>query len=181
MRRLQRTTLLLPLLWLAASCGGADGPTPFTIQINSLDVILNAAETIEIVIRPTDLDRRFRTVPDMNYEGGTVYTRVSGAGEFVIRLEREYIQANAQTGVAETAFILEVPVQSSTAPDDGTIGDPTLEVNILRRGERIATDLVPLVWPLPPGERRVVHVECIRPDFDRQCTNNDPLLIDGGS
>ena len=175
MRRLRQTALLLPLLWLAASCGGDDTPAPFILQINSADVILNAVDRVEIIIRPSDLDRRFQMVPDMSHEGGTVFTRVSGAGEFVITMERDYVEANATTGTTGTTFTLELPVASSEEPDDPSIGDPTMEVNLIRGTERIATGQRFLVWPFPPGERAIVTVSCNRPEFDRQCTNNDPL------
>lgn len=176
MRRMRHITALAALLLVSSSCGGDERAIPpFTIQINSMDVIQAAVDRIEIIIHPEDLDRRFRMVPDMTHEGGSIQTRVTAAGEFVITVEREYLDANVRFGATEAAFILDVPVQASEEPDDGSVSDPRLEVFFVRGSERIATHERLIEWPLTPGNRAIVMVRCIRPEFARQCTNNDPI------
>lgn len=174
MRTVTLAALVVPAL--LASCGGDDGPAPYTLQINSQDVVLNAVTRVEIVLQPRgDLDRTFRMVPDQDHAGGEISTRVSAAGEYVIVIERTWVEDHAAMPSSMQAFVLDVPLQASTAADDPSILDPMLTVTFIRGDERIAEGARLVTWPLPPGGEDIVTVTCIRPEFSRQCTNNDGL------
>lgn len=170
------------LAFVLAACGGDDGPPPFVVQINSRDVVQTAVNRIELVLDPEELDRRFEMVPDRSI-GGEVFTRVSAAGEYVITLEQGYITRNGQPGEM-FPFLVRVPLQGS--PVDNGVADPTLRVTFIRGEERIGIGERFLAWPLAPGGEAVVTVQCIRPTFARQCTNNDgadagPAPVDSGT
>ena len=172
--------LLLPILslgLLVAACG-EDGPAPFTIQLQSVDVVQTAVDRIEVLFKPSSLDQHFNMVEDGTHFSGTVFTRVTASGDYLIQIEREYIDNYARPG--GSTFLLDVPVYSTGSGT--TTSSPSVQVTFIRRDERIATAERFVAWPLPPGEESVMMVRCLIPDFRRQCTNNDPLpMTDSGT
>ncbi len=160
-------------------CGSDGGSVDaFTLQINSLDVVRPAVDRIEVVLRPSDLDRHFRTEPDDTFQND-VSTRVSAAGEFVVLIEKPWIDSHFAEG--PSTFNVRLPLFSEESTSDESIGDPIAYVTFIRRDERIALGERAVPWPLPAGEKADVTVRC-GAMFSRQCTNNDGLQtsVDAG-
>ena len=170
MKNLLATFVSMSLL---VGCGD-DAPPAHVIQINSEDIVQTAVDRIEIVMRPGMVNQQFQMAPDMSHFGGTAISRVTGAGEFVILLEKGYVDARAEQSMGVGAFLIDVPVSPVTAADPGA--DPTVEVTFIRGTERIADGQRFLDFPLLEGARSIVSVRCKRTpvNFGPQCTNNDP-------
>lgn len=171
----------------AGACGGEDAPPSFVVQVNSMGVVPTAVNRVVLVLAPADLDRRFQMVPDGTHAGGEIFTRVSAAGEYVITIEQGYFDDHFTRPMTPgVVFTLDVPLQGAQQ-DDPSIRDPILTATFVRGSETIARGERFLEWPLPQGERAIVTVGCILPDFRLQCTNNDgvdsgpPAPADGGS
>lgn len=165
----------------SAGCGG-EPRAPFTLQIRSADVVQSAVHQIEVVLRPSVAAERFQPQADMSHFGGTISTRVTGAGEFAIFVESGFIDANATPGDLMSAFALDVPLLLASDVDQvDMVQDPYVDVTFIRRGERIGSSTRRfLPWPLPDGGSVLTEVTCDRDGgFARQCTNNEPLPDSG--
>jgi hypothetical protein len=177
----------LALAAFAVACGDTIEVPYYTLQINSADVVQPAVDQIEIVIRPSVAGQRFEPQIDMTHFGGNVSSRVTGAGEFAIFVEKAYIDENARPG--DTTFVVDVPLMPVVETADPGVEDPTVDVTFIQGTDRIATTTRFLPWPLPEGGEAVATVQCNRPprtavDFSRQCTNNRtplPPPTDGGA
>jgi len=174
-------SLVMSLVMGLAGLGCGDpARAPFTLQINSADVVQTAVDQIEIVLRPSIAGQRFAPQADATHFSGTITTRVTGAGEFAVFVERAYIDAHATPGDLMSAFILDVPLLMATDAGQDIPDDPTVDVTFLRGGERIADARRFVVWPLPEGGAVSVRVLCDRDGgFARQCLNNNPIADSG--
>lgn len=170
---------ILALALFGLSCGDASDGHILRIRaddgsIGGNIIIQNAVQQIEILITPDLANGRFEAMEPRMLEGGTVEVRVSAAGEWVLRLNREYIDENAYT--AGTTFAIDVPLYTEQE-DNPAIRDPTLNVRFFRNGERIAESNPRfLLWPPPPADDPMgmtdIVVQC--PEMFRlQCLNND--------
>lgn len=169
-----RTTFFLIVLLFLAGCGG-DEVDAFSLRLLPRDVVESAVDSIEIVIKPTELNQRFVDEPDQSFDDN-VSARVTAAGEFAIFVERGFIEDNAEDG--PFTFNLRLPLYALSNADPPEIGDPQVTVTIIRREERIAIGQRLLPWPLPPGGNGDVTISCV-PEFGIQCTNNDPATPSG--
>jgi hypothetical protein len=174
--RLFHITLLSLSLAFVAACG-EDARPPFVLQINSQDIVQTAVDRIEIVMRPMPAGTRFAAQADMSDFGGTVASRVTGAGEFAINVEQAYVDANARPGDLMNAFFVDVPILLSDDTAQQSVEDPLTEVTFIRGSERIGNAERFLDWPLVDGGQAVFRVMCDRPTYSRQCTNNDPIPV----
>jgi len=185
--RLTRTVPILYLLaapaFLLGGCAAERAPAPFMLKVNSSNVVQLAVDGLEIVFQP-ETGRSFDAAPEENLGSGVV-AFTSSAGEYVIRANKRWITANAQTDASTTTFFLNVPLYS-TDPNS-TVGSPAVRASFLQKrdrgagcepweldcGDRIAEgERSSLAWPLPDGGATEVLVVCRRPDFGPQCTNN---------
>ncbi|MCS6797326.1 MAG: hypothetical protein NZ898_02145 [Myxococcota bacterium] len=162
---------MLPAL-LSGACGSEPPPPPFLLRLQPVDVVQAAVNRVEIVLRPGALGQAFATQPDMDYEQGSAFSRVTGDGSFAIFLEQAYVTRHARPG--GSSFVLDVPLYLADTRGAETVADPIVTATLLRREERIANGTRFLPWPLPPGGEATVMIACDRPAFARQCTNNDP-------
>lgn len=171
--------LVLTLALFGLSCGDASDGHILRIRaddgsIGGNIIIQNAVQQIEILVIPDLANGRFEPMEARPIEGGTAEVRVSAAGEWVLRLNREYIDEHAYT--AGTTFAIDVPLYTEQE-DNPAIRDPTLNVRFFRNGERIAESNPRfLLWPPPPADDPMgmtdVVVTC--PEMFRlQCLNND--------
>jgi hypothetical protein len=164
-------------------CGGDPAPAPFTLRVNSSNVVQLAVDGLELVFQP-ETGRGFEPTPEASVGNGVV-AFTSSAGEYVIRADKDWVQANARTDASTSTFYLDVPLYS-TEPDS-TAGSPKVAAYFFQKrdrgagclpweldcGDRIALgENGSLAWPLPPGGQTEVLVVCIRPAFGPQCTNN---------
>ncbi len=159
---------------LLAACGGEARP-PFVLQINSQDIVQTAVDRIEIVMRPQPAGTSFAAQMDMSDFGGTVASRVTGAGEFAINVEQAYIDAHARPGDLMNAFFVDVPVLLDDTTLQDSVEDPLTDVSFIRGSEYIGSAQRFLDWPLVDGGQAVFRVMCDCPTYARQCTNNDPI------
>ncbi len=176
MRHFLSTSLVVALVALTSGCGDP-ARAPFIIQINSQDIVQTAVDRIEIVMRPMPAGTRFAAQADMSAFGGNVTSRVTGAGEFAINVERAYIDTHARPGDLMNAFFVDVPILLSDDTAQATVEDPLTEVTFIRGSERIGNAERFLDWPLVDGAQAVFRVTCDRPMYSRQCTNNDPIPV----
>lgn len=161
-------------------CGGDGGVEPHIIRVQSRDVVLNAVESLEIVMQPT-MGRRFAplmpiTIEDPDSEAGLIELRVSAAGEYVFRANQAWVVAH-EVETTAGPFAVEIPFYASAdATDDPSVDDPTIIGRVMRRGETITDDSMSMgfiQYPVPEGGRSMVFLKC-SPDTPLQCTNNDP-------
>jgi len=180
---LMNPLMILGMIWVMSLAGlgcGDPARAPFTLQINSADVVQTAVDQIEIVLRPSVAGQRFAPQADTTHFGGTVTTRVTGAGEFAMFVERAYLDTYAVPGDLMSAFIVGVPLLMTTDAGQEVPEDPTVDVTFIRGGERIADARRFVVWPLPDGGEVSVRVLCDRDGgFARQCLNNNPIADSG--
>jgi len=162
------------LILFLIGCGGDHGPTPFVLNVESVDVVRLAVHRMDVLLRPSMLNQRFQMAPDAVLGGG-VSTRVTGAGEYLIQFERGWVTANARIG--PTTFNLDIPLLGAGGPDDPAIGNPTARVSFHRLELEVGRGEAPLPWPLPPGNdplgRATVSVHC-DPDYRWQCNASEP-------
>lgn len=175
-------TLGLVGLCLAALSCSDGGAEPFILRLIADDgsvpsgpgngIILAAVDRVQVVIAPDrSSGNQFDALAPRLFDGGDVETRVSAAGEWVITLERPYIEAHAFDH--GTTFGLEIPLAPENTTDDPAIRDPTMRVTFQRQGEVIASTERGLNWPLLPGDALDVVVFC--PEATRfQCLNSAP-------
>jgi hypothetical protein len=183
---------LTHLLWIflfavplaaVAGCGDSPPPEPFTVRLIAADgnvpdqprVILNAVDGIEMVFVPR-MGQRFAPMEPLSFEDGTVRMRVTNAGELVLLMDRAFVVDNAVPNGA--TFQLDVPIFTAQDPRDiePEVRAPTLRVNVLRQGTRIAEGDAPvgLPWPLPEGDAVSVTLVC-RDDSLIQCRDMDAV------
>jgi len=173
--------LLLALALPALGCGG-DGPEPFILRLIADDgstpsgpgngIILAAVDKIQVSITPDrTMGNSFDPLMPRLFDGGDVETRVSAAGEWVITLNRAYIEDHSF--IQGTTFAVDLPLIPQDTTDDPSVKDPTLQVRFQRQGEFIAFTERRLAWPIVPGEVLPVTVFC--EDATRfQCLNSAP-------
>ena len=172
MRFRQNMTRLLSVIFLTmtllsgAGCAAEEGffilkligPEPSA----GLDgVTLDAVDQIRITLDPQEnVDFSSRT--EMDYDEGDVTTRVTTAGEFIITLQRGYLQRNSVRGTV--GFVLDVPLVMETAML-GEARDPALFIEFLQTTAGgtvpIASFRRALPWPLDPERIETVTVRCI--------------------
>ncbi|MEM9068534.1 MAG: hypothetical protein AAGE52_08510 [Myxococcota bacterium] len=166
-------------LWmslLCLSCGGSGGGEHI-LRVIADDgsvagnpIIRNAVQEIEIIIVPDPANGGFEPMEPEEIMGGDAEVRVSAVGEWVLRLRNSYIEDNFEP--AGSTFRVDVPIFTNQA-EDPVIRDPTLRVNFIRNGERIAESNPRfLQWPPPEDAVTDVLVRC--PErFRLQCLNNE--------
>jgi len=181
MTRTRASLSLCSLFLLGLGCGGG-GPEPFVLRLIADDgsaaggpgngIIQNAVDRIQVVLEADPSSgNSFAPLAPRVFDGGDVETRVSAAGEWVITLERAYIDDHAF--VSGTTFAVDIPLQPEDTTDDPSVRDPTLRVAFQRQGEVIAGTERFLSWPPAPGERLNVVIFC--PEATRfQCQNSPP-------
>jgi hypothetical protein len=185
------STMLVLLSVLASACGGEETPDPMIMRIDSANVVQTAVDQIEIVIRPVAAAQMFEMMPDRMFYGGQINTHVTMAGEYVITLDRLYIDTHAVRPADTTIqFRVDLPISAEGHTDDPTISDPSLEVFFRRMGAcpteqdlcRIGRAQRFFPYPLVPveGPEVTAPVMCISPAHDLECTNNDPPTPDAG-
>ncbi len=168
-----------------ALAGCSDDPQPpgWTLRVRSQDVVVAAVHSLQIVIKPRELDRRFADQPSQSYEGGAIQTSVSAAGEFVVSVAGTWVTTRSAGVSAGTGavFAVDVPMYATeTSPAQMALMDPELRAYFIRNGAYIAQGQVYAPWPLPAGMQTQVLVICKRPEFGLECSNNDSMPTDGG-
>ena len=153
----------VPLLSLVLACGGG-GESPFVIEVVGDDgsvagapIAPEVVDRVQIVIAPQPIDGPFAPMPEQVFDGGRARTRVSAAGEWVLTLERAWLEDEAAPGdVLRFSALL-----SREAAMDGATADPTLRV-LFYRGPDVIAESTPLTleWPLRPGGELSVTVLC---------------------
>ncbi len=132
----------------------------------ALPVAASAIEEVEVIIVPDPADGDFvRMDPMMLDDDGLVEARVTAAGEWVLKLSRAYLDANADT---TNGFRIDVPLFTNQSHED-QVRDPTLRVNFVQGTERIGQSSPRFVpWPLVGGEVTTVVISC-DPSFEAEC------------
>ncbi len=150
-------------LGLALACGGG-GESPFVIEVAGDDgtvagspIAPEVVDRVQIVIAPQPIDGLFAPMPERVFEGGRARTRISAAGEWVLTLERAWLDDHAAPGdVLRFSTLL-----SREDSADGATTSPTLRV-LFYRGPDVIAESTPLnlEWPLRPGGEVSVTVLC---------------------
>ncbi len=114
---------------------------------------------------------------DQDYFKGSVTTRVSNAGQFVVNLNSEYIDTHLNESANPSAdgfeFDLAVPLRLTGSASSG-IADPLLTVEFLQAGDRIARGGQTVAWPLK-GSGVDVIVACVDMDDNvAKCMTGKP-------
>ncbi len=128
-----------------------------------------AVEQIEIVIVPDVANGRFEPSAPVELENGTVESRVTTVGEYVLRLRRGWIDEHSEaTG---STFLVRVPLFTDQE-DDPVIRDPTLNVRFLNAAEERIAESNPrfIAWPPPEEDSATVVVRC-KTGFREACQN----------
>lgn len=159
--------LTIAMLLSLAGCGSDEGQ-PFVLIIASKDVELAAIDRIFVVLEAGELNRSFRMVPDDDSFAGTVKTRVSGGGEFVIELTQSYVAGRAESTESpeDGVFTLELPLETR-ATDDATVSDPNVTVTFLEGADSIAIGAGTLSWPIADDGTATINVRCLDGVEDR--------------
>ena len=162
-------------LLVLAGCATESPPAVYTLQINSIDVRLEAVDRAEVVLQAAspggapDLDRGFAPTPDGSYENGGIRTHVTNAGEFQITLASSWIAAN-HTSAASVEFAMRIPIFTEQLDASG-VNDLYATVAFERDRvdggdsleETIAVGHRLLDWPLAGSQRIAsVHVRNTR-------------------
>jgi hypothetical protein len=168
-----KRALVTVLLLCAAGCGG-DDPNPFTLMINSRDVVQLAVRQVTVVFEPAGLDQDFAMAQSMAWDDATVLAETvitpGGRRGYRITLEEPYVDAN----FLDQGTTFKLPVFLSTNDDDDpSIENPRVLVTFVRNGEEIGVGERFVTWPLVPGATEEVNVSCLM-TTRLQCTNNDP-------
>ncbi|MEZ4252480.1 MAG: hypothetical protein R3B99_30085 [Polyangiales bacterium] len=154
-------SLLLALL--LASCGGG-GADPFVLAIVGDDgsvggapIARSAIDRVQVVLVPQAIDGPFAPMAEQVFDGGAATARVTAAGEWVLTLERAWLDDNAESTDALRLFVLLAP----EATTDGATLDPSLRV-LFYRGTEVVAESTPrfVEWPLVPGNETNVTVVC---------------------
>jgi hypothetical protein len=149
---------------LASSACGGDGPTPFALTVVADDgsvagppISLDAIDRVQVVITPQSIDGRFAPTEERVFEGGAATTRVTAAGEWVLTLERAWLDEYTSP-ISGRSFV--VLLEREEAMDGATM-DPSLRVLFYRGTEEVAKSTPRFVeWPLPEGGTTSVTVIC---------------------
>lgn len=150
-------------LVVLAACG-SDGPTPFALTVIGDDgtvagapIVRSAIDRVQVVLAPQAIDGTFAPMPERVFDGGAASTRVSAAGEWVLTLERAWLDDFANAGESLRFDVLLVPEERT----DGALMDPTIRV-LFYRGTVLVAESTPrfLEWPLVPGGSTSVTVVC---------------------
>jgi hypothetical protein len=150
-------------LTLLTACGG-DGPAPFALTVigddgtvASAPIVRSAIDRVQVVLAPQAIDGPFAPMPERVFDGGAASTRVSAAGEWVLTLERAWLDDFANAGESLRFDVLLTPEE----PTDGAVMDPTIRV-LFYRGTELVAESTPrfLEWPLAPGGSTSVTVVC---------------------
>lgn len=159
-------------LWTAAMLLGCVDDR-FQIDVRSGDasggaqVALEAIDEVEVVLAPNRVQgNTFPPQAPRISNGGGVETRVSAAGEWVLRLFPPYLADNA--ALTDEGFSLSIPL-SMAGDQQADVDAPSARVTFIRRGERIAESaLLRLPWPLRSGTSEPLFVPC-RAFFAVEC------------
>lgn len=169
-----RSTILFGLV-VCMSCG--DVASPFTLQVIGSSgagdrgaVQGSAVDQVVIILDPA-MNVRFPPQAEESYEDGDVLTRVSAAGEFVVTLQKAYLERNVIPRDGG-GFEIDVPL-SMEAEMMGEVPDPSLIVQLIQRdaggtAEIIGSFTRGLTWPLIDGETQSVTVGCLD-GLEAQC------------
>ncbi len=184
--------IAVALFGLVGCRGQTPAPAPYVLHIQSGAVITAAVDMIEIVFH-AHMPNRFVNVPMQTEAGGDAQSFVDAAGEWVLRLNRHWVQQHAMPSMS--TFAVDVALYS-TGTDGGvdpSIMDPEVIVDFIRcrpsrgcvtdpatMGERMAEGRRFSQWPLVSGRQDTVLVMCksMPTNYSFQCTNTDP--VDGG-
>lgn len=157
---LMLASCLVPLL----GCGGDSDV--FELHILSRDVVVGAIDRVEIVLQPGEIDQDFMKIDDQDYFKGSVTTRVSNAGEFVITANSTYIDEHLKPSdnptVSGYEFTLDIPLSTGQKAGSG-IADPLLTVTFIRGDDRIARGGQTVAWPFKAGKVNI-DVRCVDMD-----------------
>jgi hypothetical protein len=162
-RSLTRAGFVASFILLAAC--GSDGPTPFALTVIGDDgtvasgapIVRSAIDRVQVVLAPQAIDGPFAPMPERVFDGGAASTRVSAAGEWVLTLERAWLDDFANAGESLRFDVLLTPEERT----DGALMDPTIRV-LFYRGTVLVAESAPrfLEWPLVPGGSTSVTVVC---------------------
>lgn len=152
------------LFAFVASCGG-DAADPFVLQVvgddgsvGSTAIARAAIDRVQVVLTPQAIDGPFAPMAERVLAGGDATARVSAVGEWVLTLERAWLDDNAQdAGGSFRFFVLLQPEESM----DGATLDPSLRV-LFYRGTEVVAESTPrfVEWPLRAGAETNVTVLC---------------------
>jgi acetoacetyl-CoA synthetase len=100
---------------LLTSCGG-DGPTPFALTVIGDDgtvagapIARAAIDRVQVVFAPQAIDGPFAPTQERVFQGGAATTRVSAVGEWVLTLERAWLDDFANGGESLRFDVLLAP------------------------------------------------------------------------
>jgi hypothetical protein len=151
-------------LVLLAACG-SDGPAPFVLTVIGDDgtvaagspIVSDAIDRVQVVLAPQAIDGTFAPMPERVFDGGAASTRVSAAGEWVLTLQRAWLDEFADAGESLRFDVLLAPEERR----DGAAMDPTIRV-LFYRGNVVVAESMPrfVEWPLAPGGSTSVIVVC---------------------
>ena len=154
---------VISMTFLLTACG-SDGPTPFALTVIGDDgtvagapIARSAIDRVQVVFAPQAIDGPFAPTSERVFQGGAATTRVSAVGEWVLTLERAWLDDFANAGEALRFDVLLAPEEAM----DGATMDPTLRV-LFYRGTDLVAESTPrfVEWPLPEGGSTSVTVVC---------------------
>ncbi|MCA9602428.1 MAG: hypothetical protein R3A78_14240 [Polyangiales bacterium] len=160
---------------LALGCGSEKivEEAPFALEVRSKDVALEAVDRVLVVLTPSELDRAFKDVAEGTTFDGTVTTRVSSTGQFVIDMSQGYIDEYAVPGsasqVGAAIFTLPVPLRTA-AKANPDIADPKVSVEFYGDNYAIAEGSTTVPWPVEPGDSTALEVHCTV-EFTNACVD----------
>ena len=154
----------LSMILVLGACDGGDGPSPYVLTVVADDgsvagppISLDGIDRVQVVITPQPIDGRFEPMPERTFDGGAASTRVTAAGEWVLTLERAWLDEYTDP-TSERSFV--VLLEREEAMDGATM-NPSLRVLFYRGTEEVAKSTPrSLEWPLPEGGAASVTVIC---------------------
>lgn len=160
---------VISMTFLLTACG-SDGPTPFALTVIGDDGTVDepiaraAIDRVQVVFAPQAIDGPFAPTAERVFQGGAATTRVSAVGEWVLTLERAWLDDYANDGESLRFEVLLAPEEAM----DGARMDPTLRV-LFYRGTDLVAESTPrfVEWPLPEGGSTSVTVVCRSGETDR--------------
>ncbi len=176
-----RRLLLASLLGLLA-CGDGSTFDTFTLRARAPSgmegagpaIVPGAVDRIDVVIDPAD-NVSFDPVTYPPFEDGDVTVRISPAGEYVLALQRGWIERNLQ--MTDNSWIVDIPLYI-----DGMQGpvpaNPTVRVFFVQFIEGLGEEPIGegasgLAWPPDPGSLPTIQLLC-RVGYETECQTPTP-------
>lgn len=173
----------LPLLLLGLlSCGDGSAFDTFTLRARAPSgmegagpaIVPGAVDRIDVVIDPAD-NVTFDAVNYPPFEDGDVSVRISPAGEYVLALQRGWIERNQET--TDTSWIVDIPLYVD-GTQEPVAGDPTVRILFVQFIEGLGEEPIGeaargLPWPPDPGSLTTIQLTC-RVGYETECQTPTP-------